>query len=172
MPLRSWQRRSVAPLALGLALILVAFGCGAAEESEPAASGPGAAQEEAEASDAQPTAQPADGGSDITSAAREEAAQIFETRCFTCHGKRGQGDGPASAGLDPQPRDLTESSWQNSVSDEHIEQIILYGGAAVGMSPAMPANPDLTGRPAVVAALVEHVRNLASEGSGSQGGAR
>ena len=46
------------------------------------------------------------------------------------------------------------------MSDEHIERIILYGGAAVGLSPAMPSNPDLSGRPQVVAGLVEYVRDL------------
>ena len=45
--------------------------------------------------------------------------------------------------------------------DEYIEQIVQYGGAAVGKSAAMPANPDLMSKPAVVAALRAHVRALA-----------
>ena len=56
---------------------------------------------------------------------------------------------------------LQDSAWQKSVSDEYIEQILQYGGAAVGKSPAMPANPDLMSKPAVVAALRAHVRSLA-----------
>jgi hypothetical protein len=33
------------------------------------------------------------------------------------------------------------------VTDEQIKKTVLYGGAAVGKSPAMPANPDLDGKP-------------------------
>jgi mono/diheme cytochrome c family protein len=97
------------------------------------------------------------GGADATA----EAAKIFAERCVTCHGSQGAGDGPASAGLTPRPRNFQDPAWQQSVTDAPLEQIIQYGGAAVGLSPAMPANPDLTSRPAVVAALRQHVRDLA-----------
>lgn len=89
-----------------------------------------------------------------------EAQGIFTTRCVTCHGAEGAGDGAASAGLNPRPRNFQDDDWQSSVTDEHIERIIQYGGAAVGKSPAMPANPDLTGKPEVVSALREHIRSL------------
>jgi mono/diheme cytochrome c family protein len=92
---------------------------------------------------------------------RAEARQIFESRCMTCHGAQGAGDGPASAGLEPKPRNFRDASWQRSVTDAHIEKIVQYGGAAVGKSPLMPPNPDLVPRPDVVAALREHVRSLA-----------
>lgn len=98
--------------------------------------------------------------SGVSPAATAEARQIFSTRCVTCHGAEGAGDGVASAGLTPPPRNLQDDGWQSSVSDEHIERIIQYGGAAVGKSPAMPANPDLTGKPEVVSALREHIRSL------------
>lgn len=100
-----------------------------------------------------------------TSAANEEAdreaREIFANRCAPCHGPQGAGDGPASAGLTPRPRNFQDRNWQNSVSDDHIDRIIQYGGAAVGRSPAMPANPDLVDRPAVVAALRRYIRSLA-----------
>jgi mono/diheme cytochrome c family protein len=89
-----------------------------------------------------------------------EAAKIFNERCVTCHGASGAGDGPASAGLTPPPRNFQDPAWQQSVTDAHIEQIVQYGGAAVGRSPAMPANPDLTSKPEVVAALRAHIRSL------------
>jgi mono/diheme cytochrome c family protein len=95
-----------------------------------------------------------------SASARDEALQIFQTRCVTCHGPQGEGNGPGSAGLTPPPRNFRDPAWQTSVTDEHIEQIIQYGGAAVGRSPAMPANPDLTSKPEVVAALRAHVRSL------------
>lgn len=92
--------------------------------------------------------------------AQQEALQIFGTRCFTCHGPEGAGDGPGSEGLTPKPRNFQDSEWQATVSDEHLEKIILYGGAAVGKSPGMPGNPDLGSRNEVVAALIEHIRSL------------
>lgn len=96
-------------------------------------------------------------------AAQQEAKQIFETRCTACHGPEGRGDGLASKGLTPPPRDFHNAEWQKSVTDAHIEQIIQFGGAAVGKSPAMPSNPDLMSKPAVVAALRERLRGFGRE---------
>lgn len=96
----------------------------------------------------------------ISPEAQKEAQEIFSTRCMTCHGATGQGDGPASAGLTPRPRNFHDTAWQASASDQHIETIIQYGGAAVGKSPAMPPNPDLTSKPVVVTALRAHIRTL------------
>jgi hypothetical protein len=85
---------------------------------------------------------------------------VFATRCTTCHGPQGLGDGPGAVALNPKPRNFQDPAWQASVDDAYLAKIVLYGGAAVGRSPMMPGNPDLTGKPAVVAALVEHVRAL------------
>ena len=82
-------------------------------------------------------------------------------RCVTCHGPEGGGDGPGSAGLQPPPRDFRDAAWQGSVQDDYLEKIVVYGGAAVGKSPTMPGNPDLGGKPEVVSALVQHIRDLA-----------
>ena len=79
--------------------------------------------------------------SQVPAAARAEASQLFSTRCATCHGPQGRGDGAASASLSPKPANFTDGSWQSKVTDEHIEKIIQYGGSAVGKSPAMPGNP-------------------------------
>jgi len=138
---------------LGVALWLSGglLACGPSSESEQAsAQAPSAAPASALSEGAAPSA-----------AVVAEAEQIFATRCFTCHGAGGAGDGPASAGLTPPPRNFRDPAWQESVSDEHIDQIIQYGGAAVGRSPTMPGNPDLMSKPEVVAALRAHIRGLA-----------
>jgi len=136
-----------------LALSLLAlFACGereAAPSSAPTATAP--APQPAPA--AAPAADPA--------VAVAEATQIFATRCTTCHGPEGAGDGPGSAALDPKPRNFQDAAWQASVTDEHIEKIVMYGGAAVFRSPTMPGNPDLMSKPETVRALVAHVRGLA-----------
>ena len=99
----------------------------------------------------------------IPAAATKEADEIFKTRCSTCHGAAGKGDGPAAVALNPKPRDLGDAAWQKSVTDEHIEKIILSGGPAVGKSPLMPANPDLSTKPDVIKALRVMVRNLGAK---------
>jgi len=36
----------------------------------------------------------------------------FERACAVCHGRSAQGDGPGAPGLDPHPRDLTETDFR------------------------------------------------------------
>jgi len=96
----------------------------------------------------------------ITAADRQAAENKFKILCSTCHGPQGTGDGPASIGLVPPPRNFQNAEWQASVTDEHIEKIIVGGGGAVGKAITMPSNPDLKSKPGVVAALREHIRSL------------
>jgi mono/diheme cytochrome c family protein len=142
----AWSLKAGAVLSTCL---LLGVGCGQAEQSAGGESAPAA----------MPAATPPGVSA---AAAQEEAKLIFGTRCFTCHGPEGKGDGPGSVGLQPPPRNFTDPEWQSSVNDPHIETIIMYGGVAVGKSPAMPANPDLNSKPEVVAALRAHVRSLGS----------
>lgn len=97
----------------------------------------------------------------ISPAAKQEAAEIFSSRCTVCHGAQGAGDGPGSAGLTPKPRNFQDKAWQGTVKDDYLANIIKNGGGAVGKSPAMPPNPDLAEKTEVVNALVAHVRGLA-----------
>lgn len=97
----------------------------------------------------------------VTPQAREQAAQIFEERCQSCHGPQGRGDGPAAENLKPRPRNFHNVRWQKSVSDAEIAKAIVYGGSSVGLSGEMAPNPDLEGEPAIVSALVERIRKLA-----------
>lgn len=87
-----------------------------------------------------------------------QGATIFEMRCSVCHGREGKGDGPASRNAAISPRDLTDSNWQQSVSDEQIGKVIRNGGPVIGKSPAMPPNPDLTDTQ--VQALSQFIRTL------------
>jgi mono/diheme cytochrome c family protein len=128
---------------LASALLLFCLtGCKNEKKAAPAAEG----------SAATPTAA-------VSEADRAQAAELFATRCTPCHGPQGMGNGPASAALTPPPRNFHDKAWQGAVSDEHIEQIIQFGGAAVGKSPGMPPNPDLVDKP-VVKALRETIRTF------------
>jgi cytochrome c553 len=92
------------------------------------------------------------------SAAAFEARHTFQTICATCHGPDGKGNGQAAAALNPKPRNYTDKAWQASVTDDDIKKIILNGGAAVGKSPVMPAQPQLRDKPEVVDELVKIIR--------------
>jgi uncharacterized membrane protein len=106
------------------------------------------------ADEGQPAAEPAA----LTPAA--EARVVYDQRCMLCHGANGAGDGPASAALNPKPRNYTEHAWQVSVSDAQLRGVIVEGGPAVGKSLLMPANPDLATKPEVVTELVKIVRGF------------
>jgi len=90
----------------------------------------------------------------------KEARALFESLCFTCHGLTGHGDGPGAVALNPKPRSFADVAWQDSVTDEQISKTIVYGGAAVGKSPIMPAQPQLKGQTAVLDSLVKIVREF------------
>jgi cytochrome c553 len=89
-----------------------------------------------------------------------EAQTTFKTICATCHGESGLGNGPAASALNPKPRNYSDKTWQASVTDDQIKQTILMGGAAVGKSPAMPAQPQLKEKPEVVAEMVKIIRTF------------
>ena len=86
-----------------------------------------------------------------------QALTLWNSTCVTCHGKNGYGDGPAGQNLDPKPRIFADAKWQKETSDEAIKEIIIKGGAAVGMSESMVAYGNLD--PAVLDSLVEKIRS-------------
>jgi mono/diheme cytochrome c family protein len=93
-------------------------------------------------------------GDDATARARD----MFESTCATCHGSAGRGDGPAARALSVRPRDYTDPAWQRTITDAQIRDVIIKGGAGVGKSSLMPANPALLDDPAVVDALIVIIR--------------
>jgi len=104
-------------------------------------------------------------------ALRAQAQGVWESRCATCHGLAGRGDGPTGRSLDPRPRDFQDAAWQARADDGRLRRVIVEGGAALGLSAEMAANVDLAGRPALVGALVAIVRGFATEARGAGGAA-
>ncbi|HWV37967.1 MAG TPA: c-type cytochrome [Vulgatibacter sp.] len=100
---------------------------------------------------------------EVTPEAKKEADDLFASLCSTCHGADGSGNGPAAAAFPTKPASFASADFQKSVSDEQIAKAIVGGGAAVGKSPLMPANPNLEGKPAVVAALVQKIRDFGNQ---------
>lgn len=88
------------------------------------------------------------------------AQQQFESVCVTCHGNTGHGDGPGAGPLNPKPRSFADIAWQDSVTDEHIQKTVVFGGAAVGKSAVMPSHPQFKGQTDMLAGLVKIVRGF------------
>jgi mono/diheme cytochrome c family protein len=88
------------------------------------------------------------------------ARTLFRTKCVVCHGDHGAGDGPGAAALNPKPRAFADPTWQASVTDEQIKKTIVEGGAGVGKSVAMAANPELKDKPEELTALVKIIRDF------------
>lgn len=141
--------RIVLPLLLGALL----GACGKNTEPPPPTSGSPMAQPESGPTQQKPAAT---GGDSI----HPDAKRTFATVCATCHGADGTGNGPASASLNPKPRNYTDAAWQASVTDDELRKIILLGGQAVGKSAMMPGNPQLKDKPEVIDGLVQIVRSF------------
>src|SRR6185503_5050018 len=47
-----------------------------------------------------------------------QAKEIFKSRCATCHGNEGRGDGPGAIALNPKPRNYHDKDWQAKVTDD------------------------------------------------------
>jgi len=72
----------------------------------------------------------------------------FATFCAACHGSSGQGDGPAAAGLDRKPADLTGLSARNNgvfPGTRVMAKIWGYTGGHDGTSPMPEFGPLLQG---------------------------
>jgi len=70
-------------------------------------------------------------------AAKGEAT--YKTMCVSCHGEKGDGNGPAGAALNPKPTNFTDAANADRLTDEYVYKVIKEGGAAVGKSPLMVA---------------------------------
>ena len=67
----------------------------------------------------------------------ERGRVIYKEYCAQCHGKTGQGDGPAAAGLEPKPAVHANIAFEK-LPTEYLYNVIYYGGRGVGKSPTMP----------------------------------
>jgi len=133
------MRAGLAGALLGLAA------CGDGGDATPAAA-PAAEATPAPATP-EPTAEttaapeaPAEATPSVTTAADGVAARgepLYGQFCASCHGARGEGDGPVAASLNPKPVRHSDGAYMNELSDEHLFKVIQQGGAAVGKSPLM-----------------------------------
>ena len=58
-----------------------------------------------------------------TQASIQKGKEIYEKKCALCHGARGDGKGPASAGLNPRPTNFKDSHGEKISDGEHFWKI-------------------------------------------------
>ncbi len=153
---KNMRTKSIAYVA-SLAGFLVLGGCskGATPDSSPAASD--------NAQPTQPTTTSAESNTGMAAVGAAKANEIFKSRCATCHGPEGRGNGPGAITLNPKPRNYHDKEWQAKVTDEEIKKAVVYGGSAVGKSANMPGNPDLDSKPEVVEGLLKIIRDFGKQ---------
>lgn len=65
-----------------------------------------------------------------------EGEILYRANCLSCHGLTGEGDGPASGGLDPPPQNL--AARQTNLSDAYLFWRISEGGLMEPFNSLMP----------------------------------
>jgi mono/diheme cytochrome c family protein len=53
----------------------------------------------------------------------QKGGKIYEKKCSLCHGIKGDGNGPASVGLNPKPTNFKESHGEKMTDGEHFWKI-------------------------------------------------
>ncbi len=62
---------------------------------------------------------------------------IYSAKCMSCHGRKGNGDGPAARALPVQPPDMTSSEFWTKNNKETIKGV-LDNGTPGGIMRAFP----------------------------------
>lgn len=69
----------------------------------------------------------------------ENGKKVYTAKCVSCHGEKGDGNGPAGKALKPKPTDFTDEKAMSGKADEELIKVTKEGGKAVGKSPLMAA---------------------------------
>ncbi len=159
---RRWFRLARLALA-GLTLGAALAGCGQSKSGSGTAAssnagGAGAtppvataARPESAGAPAVETTPPAERGGSAT----DLGAQVFAKRCVLCHGVDGHGDGIASKGLNPKPRNFHDQAYMKTRTDAQLLEVIHKGKGAM---------PRWEGQlsEAEIHAVLAHVRALSA----------
>lgn len=81
-------------------------------------------------------------------------AQVFAKRCALCHGADGHGDGVASKGLNPKPRNFHDVAYMSTRTDAQLLEIIHKGKGVMPKWGGQLSEAEIT-------AVLKHVRSLA-----------
>jgi mono/diheme cytochrome c family protein len=90
-----------------------------------------------------------------------KGATLYAANCASCHGPRGEGDGPTAAALVPKPAKHHDGAYMNALTNEHLFKVIKEGGPSAGKSPMMAPWGGMLGD-AQIWDVVAFVRSLAA----------
>ena len=88
-----------------------------------------------------------------------EGEILYRANCSSCHGITGEGDGPASAGLDPPPQSLAVR--QSNLSDAYLFWRISEGGLMKPFNSLMPGYKGLLSEEKIWQ-VIAYIRTLIS----------
>lgn len=96
------------------------------------------------------------GAGDVGPAKPQTTEETFKGLCGSCHGEKGDGQGPAAVALKPRPANFTDPAFWATRDRAHIAKVVREGGPAVGKSALMaPFGAQLA--PDVFEKLVDYV---------------
>jgi cbb3-type cytochrome c oxidase subunit III len=90
------------------------------------------------------------------------ATALYDSYCWTCHGKTGKGDGPIAMTYKPRPRDLTDRAYLSKRTDRDLYNVISRGGGAAERSLTMPGWGSVLS-PQEIWDLVAYIRQFAKQ---------
>jgi mono/diheme cytochrome c family protein len=142
---RAFRAFALSLSATTLALALAA-GCGGAKPETTADAGAPPATE------APATPAPATGAT-AAAGSPEDIQNQYATKCASCHGPKGQGDGIAAKALNPKPRNFGDLEYMATRTDEQLSEVIRNGKGAMPKWGGILSDARIAG-------LVAHVREL------------
>jgi mono/diheme cytochrome c family protein len=87
--------------------------------------------------------------------------ELYVRHCAACHGDTGRGDGASAASFATKPADLTDGRLLNGLPNEFLYNVIMHGGPAEGLSPAMPPLSAYLGDDQT-RQVIQYVRSIAT----------
>ena len=88
----------------------------------------------------------------------ESGRAIYEANCSSCHGMKGEGDGPAGAALNPKPRNYAKDGFKYGSSIEEVKMTIINGIDGTAMAPFRDSLSEEQ-----IVQVSEYVKSLASQ---------
>ncbi len=149
--MNSLRHRSTGYLLASLLLVTVAWwGCGGGGGGET-----GSGERPADQTETPPST----GGQVATAPSGPPSLEIgkgvYVQRCALCHGESGKGDGPAGKALNPPPRNHTDKTYMDTLTDDQIRQTVMDGKGAMPPHKALLSQTELE-------SVVLYVRSLSS----------
>lgn len=65
----------------------------------------------------------------------EQGKKIYTTNCATCHGEKGDGNGPAGAMLNPKPRNFATEKFKKGDKPQQVFDTVTKGLEGTTMAP-------------------------------------